>query len=204
VPLSPLTLLGLAAAGAYFLRRNGGSVMDKGDGSGMVPVPAGGARGANVFNREVARGVHPNLHTLLDDWQNEGWFDVVVASGVRTQAQQTANFKAGLTRASDVKTTPHGYGAALDIHPSGFDDTRCFVSQPEMLAKMNTFGTWAKTKGFIWGGDWKGKYVNGVYVPASFSPACWEVDHVEGDRPHVEMVGWRTMQYPPPNYWSPY
>lgn len=193
--LDPLTLLGLAAAGAYFLGRKKDPNMttDKGDGSGMQPIPMG-AGGATVFNREVARGVHPALQNLLDAWEQEGWFDVVVASGVRTQAQQAANYAAGLTKASDVSTTPHGRGAALDIHPAGFDQSKCFAGQPGMLDKMNAFGNWAKTKGMVWGGDFSGYY----------SPACKAIDNVQGDRPHVEIAGWRSLPFPPPNYFSPY
>lgn len=150
--------------------------------------------GANVFNREVANGVHPDLQRLLDLWEQEGSFDVTVASGVRTQAQQSAAYNAGLTRASDVSTTPHGRGAALDIHPSGFNPNACFASQPGMLDLMNAFGQWAEQQGFTWGGRFSGYY----------SPACKDIDNVTGDRPHVEIKNWQSLPYPLPDYSSQY
>lgn len=146
--------------------------------------------GATVYDREVADGVHPDLQRLLDLWEQEGSFDIRVASGVRTQAEQTQNYQLGLTRASDVSTTPHGRGAALDIHPVGFNPNACFASQPGMLDLMNQFGQWAESQGFVWGGRFSGYY----------SPACKTIDNVTGDRPHVELKGWQSLPYPMPDY----
>lgn len=180
----------LIGAGLLYLATRKDTVKDQGD--GFIPLPHRGG-GAQVYDRANARGVHPALQQLLDDWQAEGWFDVRVASGVRTASQQAANVAAGLTNATDITTTPHGRGGALDIHPIGFNQNACFNVQPDMLTRMNEFGAWAKTKGFVWGGDWQKFY----------SPACQNIDGVRGDRPHVEMANWVTLPYPPPAYFSP-
>lgn len=146
-------------------------------------VPVGEAR---VFASERLAKVHPQLRELILQWEREGTFHVYVASGLRTAEEQFELFKQNLTKASTPIDSPHGRGAAVDIHPLGFDDAKCFSSQPWALEAMNSFGAWAESKGAVWGGRF-----GGFYGP------CKEV---EGDRPHIELKGWKSLPYPPPDY----
>lgn len=146
-------------------------------------VPVGEAR---VFARERLDVVHPDLRALVLKWEQEGTFHVYVASGLRTAEEQLELFRQGLTRAMAPTDSPHGRAAAVDIHPLGFDDAKCFNAQPWALVLMNRFGEWAESHGAVWGGRF-----SGFYGP------CREV---EGDRPHIELKGWRAMPYPPPDY----
>lgn len=142
-----------------------------------------------VRGREFAQGVHPALIGLLDLWDKEGWFNVTVAppfvlpsgyaveGGLRTdEAAQRAIAQAGLSKAFDLKSTAHGRGAALDIHPEGFDPHRDFSTQPEMAGLMAQFASWASQK-----------VIDGVefYPGINF-----------GDYPHIEIKGWRSLPFP--------
>lgn len=143
-----------------------------------------------VLARERADGVHPELKALLDAWEHEGTHVVVVAGGptwpysggLRTDEEQSAAHAGGLSNASNLKDTPHGRGAALDIWPAGFNPNADFTAQPHMRALMADFGTWAESYGLVWGGRWK--------------TATWP----DGDMAHVELKNWRSLPYPPPDY----
>lgn len=161
-------------------------------GKATAAVGVGTSRRASVGSRWAAAGVHPALQALLDAWEREGWFDVEVGTpfggfpggGLRTASDaggQLAACQQGLSGACTLAETPHGRGAALDIWPAGFVPTRDYASQPGTLELMRQFGQWAKTQGFDWGGDW-----------------------ANPDMPHVEMRGWRSLPFPPPNggYWA--
>lgn len=142
--------------------------------------------GSRVLYRERADGVHPDLQWLLDEWEREGTFVVQIAGGpdwpypggVRTdEATQQAAAAAGLSAATSLAQTPHGRAAALDVWPDGFNPHLTFDAQPGQLQLMQTFGAWAESKGFTWGGR--------------FSTP---------DYPHVEIVNWRNLPFPPPTY----
>lgn len=149
---------------------------------------AGSGRRAQVLNRWEAFGVHPDLQALLDAWEREGWFNVQIGTpfanfpggGLRTAADaagQAAACASGLSKACDLTSTPHGRGAALDIWPEGFDPLRTYDQQPGTKEAMISFGQWAQSKGFTWGGAW-----------------------ADPDYPHVEITAWRSLPYPPPDY----
>jgi hypothetical protein len=138
----------------------------------------------------MAAGVHPGMQALLDAWENEGWFDVMVGEpfagfpggGLRTAADaagQAAACQADLSNACTLADTPHGRGAALDIWPVGFVPTKSHAEQPlpGMLERMMEFGRWARSKGYEWGGDW-----------------------ADPDYPHVQLRAWRSLPFPPPVY----
>lgn len=156
-------------------------------GTGPIRLDTG-----RVRRRDLTAGVHPRLVELLDHWEREGWFDVVIAhgtygkityvGGLRTDsAQQAATAGAGLSNASTLRSTAHGRGCALDVWPLGFDPTKPFSAQPGMQQLMQAFGEWAERRGFIWGGRWK------FQAPGA---------EVAGDWPHIEVPGWQNMPFP--------
>lgn len=144
-----------------------------------------------VRNRDAAAGVHPDLQGLLDAWDREGSFDVLVApnGGLRVDpAIQTLLATAGASRATTLSTTPHGRGAALDIWPVGFDAYGPLLSeQPEAQSQMREFGEFAKARGFVWGGDW-----------TNFKQTQAQKDGLDpgGDWPHVEIAAWTSLPFP--------
>lgn len=149
--------------------------------------------GATVFHRERARGVHPDLQQLLDDWAQSGTHDIVIAGGngwpnggLRTKAEVDAAHAGGLSNATDLSQTPHGRGAALDVWPVGFVPSKSFDAQPGMQDLMKAFGDFAVAKSLVWGGRF-----SGTYSPTST---------VSGDWPHVELANWTSLPFPPPDY----
>lgn len=173
----------LVAAGVLLLA--GGAASE------AAAAPGSGRR-AQVLNRWAAEGVHPGMQALLDAWENEGWFDVEVGTpfagfpggGLRLPSDAAGQAKAcqeGLSNACTLADTPHGRGAALDIWPVGFVPTKTYAQQPGMLEKMQEFGRWAASKGWVWGGNWSNP-----------------------DYPHVELKNWRALPYPPPDYSAQY
>lgn len=152
----------------------------------VVLVVTPGLPGVRVLNRSRADGVHPKLRALLDEWEQFGTHTVMVApdGGLRTDAAKQAGYAAaGNSNATTLASTPHGRGAALDIYPVDFLP---FIAMrwenvpASVRAKFRTFGEFAEARGFTWGGRWTG---------ATFP---------NGDQPHVEITGWRSLPYPPP------
>lgn len=149
-------------------------------------------RGARVLNREAARGVHPALQRFLDVWEERGPFDIVIGQlagflggGLRTSdAGQAAVCAAGLSDACTLVDTPHGRGAALDLWPAeGFNPYVAWRNQPaEIHAAFQAIGEFAEAYGLTWGGRWRTEKMP------------------DGDQPHVEIRGWRSLPYPPPPY----
>lgn len=168
-------------------------------GIGLVLLAGGGiseaaaaeatsSRGARVINRWAAAGVHPDMQHLLDLWEQEGWFDVQVGTpfggfpggGLRTAtdaAGQASACQNGLSNACTLGQTPHGRGGALDIWPVPFNPLQSFDAQPGTREAMIAFGNWAKSHGYVYGGDWP-----------------------KPDYPHVEMANWTSLPFPPPSY----
>lgn len=150
----------------------------------------------SVLHRERAAGVHPALQQLLDAWTNEGDFDVVVGGGagvpgggLRTQDEEDEAVAEGNTLSSSLASTPHGRGAALDVWPAGFAYSLPFSAQPGMQDLMRRFGEWAEGKGYTWGGRWGVSFGNGE-----------DGRPLHGDWPHVEISGWQSLPFPPPDY----
>lgn len=141
---------------------------------------------AMVHNKDRANGAHAELRKLLEDWEREGTHEVTVAVdgglrwGLDAEQKQKGFFDAGLSKAATLKQTPHGRGAALDVHPVGFNPNAGFDTQPGMREKFVSFGTWAESKGFTWGGRF-----------GSFGK--------DGDLPHIEIKNWATRFAYPPN-----
>jgi hypothetical protein len=169
-------------------------------GAGVIVAGAGAAVASSarrVGFIEHATGVHPALRGLLGEWNRVGGHTVVVApgdvaswpypGGVRTdEAGQVAAAGAGLSKATTLRDTAHGRGAALDVWPDGFDPHRGFDTQPGLEHLFRVFGEWAEAQSvqvggdvwnFTWGGRWK-----------------------KPDLPHVEIFGWRSLPFPPPFY----
>lgn len=168
-------------------------------GAGAIVLGASAAAAARTVAHKVtyiehARGVHPALRALLTEWNRVGTHTVVVApgatdwpypGGVRTDADgQAAAAAAGLSRATTLRSTPHGRAAALDVWPEGFNPRRGFDVQPSMEPLFRIFGEWAERQRVLVGDReflfrWLGK---------------------AGDLPHVELIGWEALPFPPPNY----
>ena len=168
---------------------------------GMVVLSRGVGAGDNeqidpnvlVQRRELAAGVHPQLQALLDDWNANGTHPVRIGDngGLRTDSLiQQAIAASGLSKATNLATTAHGRGAALDVWPVGFNPNASFASQPAMMALMQVFGEFAEARGYKWGGRWQIKFT--PEQKAGLAPP--------GDWPHVEMPDWVALPYPPPNY----
>lgn len=176
------TVVAVVAGGVALVLRRDGKTAD---------VTSGGAtdaRGATkatpgVLFRERAAGVRPELLRLLDAWQTEGAHVVMIAAdgglriGAAAAAAQAKFFREGNSKAATLADTPHGRGAALDVHPLGFDPRRPMAEQPLMRERFRIFGEWAEKRGFVWGGRW-----------ASFGP--------DGDAPHIEIANWRRFPMP--------
>jgi hypothetical protein len=149
---------------------------------------------SKVQGIERAAGVHPAFFALLDEWERVGTHRVVIpaklvrnggvvvaTAGLRTDAsEQAALTSGGLSNAATLKSTPHGWGYALDVHPEGFDPTVAWAAQPaDVRAKFFTFGTFAEQytapdgSRFAWGGRWQSQ------------------TFPNGDQPHVELRDWR-------------
>lgn len=165
-------------------------------GAGVVVAGAGAvaATRGKVHFIEHAAGVHPALRALLGEWNRNGSHEISVApadtnwptpGGVRTDAeQQAADYRAGLTRASTLDQTAHGRAAAIDVWPKGFNPRRGFDSQPTMEHLFRVFGEWAERQ---------------VVVLDEVEYRFNWLDEIT-DLPHVEIIGWRALPYPPPDY----
>lgn len=148
-----------------------------------------------VHHLERAEGCLLPLHQLLADWARSGRHDVLVApnGGLRTDAvKQSTLASLGLSRAKELRHTPHGRGAAVDVWPASFlahvpvaegGTARRWTSWDNLpvgvQADFMAFGEFAESHGFTWGGRWRS---------ASFP---------HGDQPHVEMRGWTALPFPP-------
>jgi hypothetical protein len=170
-------------------------------GAGAVVVAGGAAAAAlssRAGHRENLRGVHPALVWLYDKWGAEGTHDAVIApgddgnwpypGGLRTDASSQADAAAGgLSKATTLEQTPHGRGAAIDVWPKGFDPHRGFnvagqLPGAELL--MRAFGEWAEVQVHPdgWRYRWGGHF---------------------GDEPHIELLDWESLPFPPPDYGAP-
>lgn len=150
----------------------------------------------NVLMMDRARGVHPSLRALLEDWDRTGAHRVVVAlnGGLRSSADTQAELAAaGMSNATTLQVTPHGRGGAIDVWPLSFlphvpvssGGTALRWSSWEQLPQgvkddFRVFGEWAEARGFKWGGRWRSaKFPN-------------------GDQPHIELANWSSLPFPIP------
>lgn len=160
-------------------------------GVAAAPIDVPGSRRARVLERYTAHGVHPDLQWLMDEWELYGPFDITVGNlpgfpggGLRTdEAGQAAAAGANLSQAATLRNTPHGRGAAVDFWPTDFNPWIPWAAQPASIKiKFLEIGKFAEARGFEWGGRWRSK------------------TFPDGDQPHVEIIGWRMLPFPPPNY----
>jgi peptidoglycan L-alanyl-D-glutamate endopeptidase CwlK len=112
------------------------------------------------------QGVHPQLWELVRLWCAKLDFDVLIASGVRTNREQADLYALGRTKpgkivtyASGAALTPHGrrffdgkaYGCAIDAYPAinnapEFDDMSKLQAMAEAADGLG---------GIVWGGRFK-------------------------------------------------
>lgn len=155
-----------------------------------------------VHHLDRARGVHPRMLVLLQEWVKRGPFEIVVGlnGGLRTdptvQAMLSGN---GMSAANNLRITPHGRGGALDLWPVSFlahvpkswgGEARRWTTWPELppvvrdqFALIVTF-----SKGFgvyNQGADWVGRA------------------YEHGDNPHHELKDWQRLPFPAPVYEFP-
>lgn len=150
--------------------------------------------GAKVFNRSRADRVNAKLRAFLDWWEKNGTFDITIPKDgtVRTQAEQEALYAQGrtkpgkiITNASNVLTTAHGRGGALDVYPVRTSalglvlriytgDESDPADRAEAMKRFRLFGEAAERFGLTWGGRWK-------------SPV---------DSPHIEVTDWKSLPAP--------
>ena len=131
------------------------------------------------------RGVHPQLVLMTAAWAAQLTWDILITSGVRTNAEQVALYAQGrtkpgpiVTQASSAAFSAHGrrwingtvYGCAVDAVPCtgpagqpNYDDRGSYEAMAMVAERM----------GLVWGGRW-------VKFP---------------DEPHFQMMDWK--QWPP-------
>lgn len=147
-----------------------------------------------VLHAERMAGCLLQLHILMDAWREQGAHDVAIApnGGLRTDAVKQATLASlGLSRALELRSTPHGRGAAVDVWPASFlacvpesegGTARRWASWEEVPLGVRSdflvFGEFAEARGFTWGGRWRGP----VFP--------------HGDQPHIEMKGWTALPFP--------
>lgn len=182
--MSASLLTGAAVLGAVALLRDSSSGQASSSSSNRVPV----------LNRERADNVHPELAEVLDAWEREGTHAVVVAplGGRRASSGDQQQLAAlGMSAATDLRSTPHGRGAALDVWPESFlahvplswgGTAARWSSWAELPQSVRdefaVFGEWAEARGLVWGGRWR------------------SATYPNGDQPHIELANWRTLPFP--------
>jgi hypothetical protein len=148
-----------------------------------------------VLHKHRVQGCLDPIHVLLSLWEIDGKHDILVApnGGLRLNAAtQAALAQSGMSRAADLRSTPHGRGAAVDVWPTSFlahvperdGGTAKRWTSWEALpvgvkADFLVFGEFAEARGFKWGGRWR----NAMFP--------------YGDQPHVEILAWQSLPYPP-------
>ena len=133
----------------------------------------------------IAR-LHPTLRPLaLEhlDLARRGGIDVLMTAGLRTPAEQLALYSRGRTwrgewvvsDASQIVTHalpeqgPHCRGAAYDL--CQIIHEKCAWERLDLFQRLGVMG---ESLGLTWGGRWKMR-----------------------DYPHHELVGWRSLPFPP-------
>lgn len=184
--MSVSLLTGAAVLGAVAFLRKGSGTASSSAPQELERVP--------VLHRERAEGVRPELAAVLDAWAQEGTHAVVVApfGGRRSSNDDQQQLAAlGMSAATDLRSTPHGRGAALDIWPEGFLEhvpmswggTAARWSSwselpQELRDQFAVFGEWAEARGLVWGGRWRSS------------------TYPNGDQPHIELPNWRSLPFP--------
>lgn len=140
---------------------------------------------AKLVQEVRLRGVHPQLILMSKAWGVRLPFDVLITSGVRTNAEQAALYAQGrtkpgpiVTQASSASLSAHGrrwfnglaYGCAVDAVPC-----TGLAGQPNYgdVGAYEALALIAERMGLVWGGRW-----------VKFT-----------DRPHFQIAGWKD--WPP-------
>lgn len=120
-----------------------------------------------TFHEERLKGVHPQLIVLVRAWEVQLPFNILICSGVRTDAQQAALYAQGrsepgkiVTNAPTAATSPHGrrwfsgtaYGCAIDAVRCSEDGQTAYWQDLDALRGMAEI---AQRLGLVWGGEWE-------------------------------------------------
>lgn len=154
-----------------------------------------------IHHIERARGVHPRMLVLLQEWRKRGTFELVVGfhGGLRVDPTVQAMLSgAGMSAANNLRITPHGRGGALDLWPISFlahvprswgGEARRWTTWPELPQLVRdqfaVIGVFSEGLGFKWGGRWVGH------------------SYPNGDQPHHELADWQRLPFPAPVYEFP-
>lgn len=145
-----------------------------------------------IYHRERADGVDARLQNFLTSWERIGPFPIMVGQygGVRTLADQQYLYAKGRTIKGEAPYTPerplgqtvtdadsnsnsaHGHSGALDIWPvSALGQPQFAMTDPEVAARYARIGSFAKSMGLEWGGDWPAQGKRADY--AHIQVAAW-------------------------------
>jgi hypothetical protein len=154
-----------------------------------------------IHQLERAKGVHPRMLVLLQEWLKRGPFEIVVGfhGGLRTDpAVQSMLSGGGMSAANSLRITPHGRGGALDLWPLIFLDhvpsswgghARRWSSWEELphlvVEQFAGIVTFSEALGFTAGARWRSK------------------SYANGDNPHHELHDWQRLPFPAPVYEFP-
>lgn len=126
-----------------------------------------------VYHRDRLGEMHPRLLALLDAWEQEGTFPVVITphGGQRTSEEQQAElFAQRVTAAKTLAQTPHGKApsCALDWAPYRRNADGLYAPDYSDEVSFAELGAFAESRGLEWGGRWR-----------------------RPDMPHVQVPGWQ-------------
>lgn len=133
-------------------------------------------------SRKRLEGVHPDLFLVVKAALALSTQDFFVAEGLRAKERQAELVALGLSKTMNSKHLPQadGFGHAVDIYPTGYQDLR-EVPKDAYRAVNRAMMAAAEHRGvgLRWGNDWNG---NGIEV----GPDPGESFE---DWPHYELKG---------------
>jgi peptidoglycan L-alanyl-D-glutamate endopeptidase CwlK len=136
----------------------------------------------------VIAKLHPSIQPMAQQTISEAWnqgIPLVVASGLRTYAEQQALFDQGRTKPGAIVTNSrpgdswHNHGLAFDV---AVLDASNKPTWPNDLSLWSKIGAIGKAQGLSWGGDWKG-FVDRPHF--EFHPGMTLADAKAGKRPAI-------------------
>lgn len=145
-----------------------------------------------------AKGVHPRMLELVRQWGQRGPFEIAVAmnGGLRADESVQATLGAvGMSGAANLRKTPHGRGAALDLVPLDF-----LKHTPTSYGgTASRWSSWEELPQSV-----KDKFLQLVLFSEQLGYKCgarWMGRAFpNGDWPHHELPNWGALPFPPPRY----
>lgn len=135
-------------------------------------------RRPRLLHRERAEGVDKRLLEFLNFWAAAGPFPIMVmpSGGVRyNEALQLELFRRGVSKAKTLAESAHGRAGAVDVGPVVLGASGQVIALLDNdVESFRQIGELAKSRGLVWGGDWK------------FHDAF-----------HLEVPDWKRLPFPP-------